>query len=124
MWISKAISPLRFTTHMLQNKELQPVKQWHLRMGYTDRTVGLSVYRVIIVTENCFLEKGKNVKQTLNGEIKCHCAVNGRRTWIGYQGYLAQVHTERSVWSELYRSTLFIRFYCSKSSLVTSAELM
>ena len=56
-----------FTIHMLQNKELLSQKQWHLKIGYADRTVSFNafqmVYHVTIVIENCTLKK----KKTLTG---------------------------------------------------------
>ena len=34
-----------FTNHMLQNKELFSLKQWHLRICYTDRNVSFNSFK-------------------------------------------------------------------------------
>ena len=40
-----------FTTHMLQNKKLLSLllKQWHLKMGYTDRAVSFNTFKQYIL---------------------------------------------------------------------------
>ena len=38
-----------FTTNMLQNEELLSLKQWHLKIGYTDRTVSFNASKQFIL---------------------------------------------------------------------------
>ena len=41
--------PPHFTIHMLQNKELLSLKQWHLIIGYIDRTMSFITFKQYIV---------------------------------------------------------------------------
>ena len=38
-----------FTTHKTQNKKLLPLKQWHLKIGYTNRTVSFNAFKQYIL---------------------------------------------------------------------------
>ena len=54
-----------FATHILQNKKLLSLKQWHLKIGYTDIIMSFNVLKlnpVTIVIENSTVKKRNECK--------------------------------------------------------------
>ena len=53
-----------FTTNMLQNKELLPLllKQWYLKIGYTDRTVSFIAFKRKLCLNECKKVRLKGLK--------------------------------------------------------------